>query len=114
MRPDQAILANHRIVENGGTNPHQGIFANRAAMQHGLMADGAVSCRWSGGAHIRVQHATILNVAAFAQPNQFIVTTQNGVEPDTGIFAETHATDDVRAGGNPIGSLLRQFRCNTV
>ena len=42
MGTDQAILANHRIVENGGANAHQDVVADGAAMQHGLMANGAV------------------------------------------------------------------------
>ena len=83
-------------------------------MQHGLMANGTAPANSQWRTHIRVQHAAILNVAAFPHRDQLVVAAQDSVEPDAGISRQPHAANDIGAGRNPIGPRLRQFGSKAV
>jgi hypothetical protein len=45
---DQAVLADHRPVEHHGIDADQRAFTHRAAVQHGLVADGDVTADVEG------------------------------------------------------------------
>ena len=96
LAPIRQFLPISRMVEDGRPHADQRIVADRAAMQHGLVADGAVCADGQRRAHVGVQHAAILHVGVLAHRDQFIVAAQHRAEPDAGISRQPHLADDAR------------------
>jgi hypothetical protein len=59
---------------------------------------------------VGVQHSPFLDVRPVSDVNQFVVTPQNGTEPDADIATEPNAADDVSARSNPDLISVREFR----
>ena len=76
--------------------------ADRAAMQDGVVADGAVLADPQRKAHVGVQRAEFLNVRARADDDRFVVAAQNRAEPDGGVGAEPDVAYEARVGRNPV------------
>ena len=74
------------------------------------MADGAVFADLEGIADVGVQNASLLNVAARADPDRLIIAAQGRAEPDADVFAQMHVADDVGVGRDPEPPVRRQAR----
>ena len=72
-------------------------FADRAAVQNDIMADGAVGADHERKAHVGVEDAVVLNIGARADGDPFIVAAQHAAEPDIGVFLQLDAADELRA-----------------
>ena len=70
---DNAVPADSGSVEHNTVYSDQRVVADRAAVQHHLVADGAVGAnrQWETG--IGVQHGTLLHVRALADGDQLVV-----------------------------------------
>ena len=109
MGADQTVAPDRAVIEHPRSHPDQRVVANGAAMQHGLMADGAIAPDGERRSHVGMQHAAILDVASFADQDELIVTAQHRAEPDAGIALELHFADDDRIGRNPVFILRRKL-----
>lgn len=94
---DQAVLPDDRTVQDHSLDADQAAFADRAAVQHGLVADRDVGCNGERTAGIGMQYAGILHIAAGADCDGFIVTAQRGARPDAYFTAQRDGSDDGRA-----------------
>jgi hypothetical protein len=98
---DETIAADSGAVQKRRAHPNETVFANRAAMQDCVMADGAVLTDGQRKAQVGVQQRSILHVGAGANEYFFDVAAQDGAEPDRHTGFEPHLADDVRARRDP-------------
>src|SRR5450830_1223020 len=80
-RADQTPFADLRAVQDHGLDADQGAIADRAPMQHRLVADGHVLADVERVARVRVQYGAFLHIAVGAHGDAFIVTAKRGAEP---------------------------------
>jgi hypothetical protein len=112
---DDAVAADARAVHDDGLDADQRVVAHRAAVQHHLVADCDVGAQRQRRAHVGVQHAAVLDVAALADGDPLVVAAQHGAVPDVGAGAELDAADDGRRFGHPgVGRHARGFVADSV
>src|SRR5215212_10119850 len=70
-------------------------------MHHGLVSDGAIVAHRERVPGIDVEHAVVLNIAAFTDLDQFVVGPQHGAEPDAGVAFQADLPDQHSCWGNP-------------
>ena len=90
VRTNDAILTDDCIVEHDRVHTNQRSIFNCAAVQHHLMgdADAIADAQWH--ARVDVQDAHVLNVRAFADGDDIIVSAHHTLEPDTGVRFHDH------------------------
>ncbi len=111
---DQAAAADASAVEQDRAHADQRAGADRAAVQDRPVADRAVFADVEGKAHIGVQRATLLDIAARAEADALVVAAQRRPEPDSAILPERDVADDVRVGRDPEAAGRRQNRANAA
>ena len=92
-RANQAVFADHGMVQNGGADTDQATLADAAAVQHDFVADRDVSCQDEWRAWVGMEDAAVLNVAAWADHNGLIVATKYGIPPHRTVFGAFDAAN---------------------
>jgi hypothetical protein len=80
--------------EHDRLDTDQRTVADRAAVQHDLMADRDAAPNGERRAGIGVKDAQFLNVAVVADDDRLVVAAQHGAGPDAHPFAQDHGPDD--------------------
>ena len=62
-------------------------------MQHGHMADRAMVADGQGETGVCVEDAAVLDLRAFADGDDVVVTAHGGAEPDAGVLFQDHVAD---------------------
>jgi len=65
-------------------------------MQHDLVTDGYIVSDDELNARVGMQHAAVLDVAAFSDGEPVIVSAQYAIEPDAGFVLQADAANDGR------------------
>src|SRR5690606_31442224 len=84
------------------------------AVDHGAMPDGAATPDFNRTTRIGMHHRQFLHVAAFADRDQFIVSTQHGAEPHAAVPAETYTPHHLRVRSDPDRICIVEFVRNAV
>src|SRR5262249_21161824 len=85
------------------------LVADRAAVQHDVVADHAVVADHKRKARIGVQGGIVLNLASLAELDPLVVAAQHGAEPDAGMALEPHPPDQHSRVGHPIAAARRKL-----
>ena len=102
---DDAARANTRAIHHSRPHANQSAIANGAAMQNSMMPNGHISADRQWKTHIGMQHGTFLDIAARADADGFIVTTDHGAKPNAHIFGQDHMAHHLRIGRHPKAAL---------
>src|SRR5580692_4768776 len=100
---DQAILADHRVVQHHGLDADQAAVADRAAMQHHLVAHRHALAERERRPEVGVQHAILLDVGIVADHDRLVVAAHHGAGHDGHPLAQGHRADDRRLRGDVAG-----------
>jgi hypothetical protein len=98
---DQAAPADARAVEHHRPDADQRAIADGAAVQRDLMADRHILADRQRLAHVGVQHAAVLDVAAAPDDDGLVVTPQHGSVPDAAVGLQADLPDDGGTVGHP-------------
>ncbi|MNC62867.1 hypothetical protein D3C75_1129380 [compost metagenome] len=99
------MLADTRAIEDDRVDTDQAEVAHRAAMQHGVVANGHALAQGQRRAHVGVHHRAILHVAALANVDQLVVPAQHRAKPHAGIGLQAHIADQRGVGCGPTGGV---------
>jgi hypothetical protein len=102
MTTEPSAISDARAIEHDGAIADQRLIVDGATVQQHQMADRAVAADVQRLPGIRVQHATILYIAARADLDELIVGTHHAVEPQARRGTESHRADDLRARSDVI------------
>ena len=105
IRQFRPIRAPLRMVE---PIPIKVFVPDRAAVQHHLVADRAVLTDRERETRVDVEHAAVLDVAAFADLDGGIVRPHDRAEPDAGFALEADIADQDGSRGDPALTFRRQ------
>src|SRR4051794_21468650 len=81
-------------------------------MNHGMVPDGTIVAHRQRVSRIDVEHAIILNVAAFTDLNQLVVCSQHCAEPDARFAFQPNSPDQYRRRRGP--ALRGKFWASTI
>ena len=98
------------MIQDDAVDADQAAFADGAAVQHGMVADGDIATdrEWRSG--IGVQRRAILDVAALADRDQLRVAPNHDIEPDACVVRDDHRSDDRRVLGDvPLLTVYRDL-----
>ena len=91
MSSYHAVFPNDRVVQDRRPYPDERVIMNRAAVQHGLVANCYTGTQRQGHAFVRMQDRTILNVSSFADCDRLRIVSPNDCpEPDGGLLLHDH------------------------
>ena len=106
---DDGPLADPGIVEDGRTDANQNHIFQDAAVYGGIVPDGH---QLAYDYRIEIAHAmqdgAVLYIALGTDADRIYIASDDGVHPDTGLFAEDNVTYDLRRGVDVTGG--RNFR----
>ena len=94
--------------------PMRRVLADRAAVQDGVVADGAAGADRQRRAHVGVQQCAFLDVGPLPDIDELVVAAQDSAEPDAHIDAEAHTADHMGVRSDPVPSLAGTFGSNVV
>jgi hypothetical protein len=100
--PTTQFVADLRAVHHGRAHADQAVRTDGAAVENGAMADGAALADRERKAHVGVEDAMFLDIAARADGDALIVAAQHGAKPDADFVAERDLADHARIGRNPV------------
>ena len=81
---------------------------DRAAVQHHLVTDRAVLADRERKPRIDVEHAAVLDIAAFADLDDVVIGPQDGAEPDAGLALEPDVADQDGTRRDPVLAFRRK------
>src|SRR5690606_35860847 len=96
------VAADTRAVKHRCAHADQRTFADRAAVDDGMVADGATGANRDGEAEVIVDHHAFLDIGALPKHDWFVVTPQDRSEPDATIEADAAIADHGRRRRHPI------------
>src|SRR5690606_22633177 len=96
----QTIATDDGPVQDHSLNADQGAFTDRAAVQHGLVADGDMVANGQRVARIGVQDGTFLDVGACSYGDGFVIATNDRTWPDTAVLFQYDLANQCGLGGN--------------
>ena len=111
VRTDQGVSSDTCKIQDHTADSDQAAVADRAAMDHGVVANRYIVANSCGHAFVYVNYTSILDVASFSDFNFVVVPSKHRSVPDTGLRCNRHRTDHDRVVGNEdiVGDVGRQF-----
>ena len=88
------MLSNDGVVEDGRAYADQATVFQGASMDDRTVTDGHIVANQGGYAFINVNDGAILNIAAFTDPDDSVVSAKDRAEPDAGSRSDFYITDD--------------------
>ncbi|OAK58112.1 hypothetical protein A3K88_22150 [Pseudomonas putida] len=95
------MLADFGAIEYHGLDSDQTEIPNLAAMKHRLVSNRYAGTEAKGATQVCMKHCSVLNIAIFANMDQFIVATNHSTEPHATTLIKLDVTDYARTGRNP-------------
>ena len=95
---DDAVIADHCAVVDGGVDADQHVVTDRAAVQRRVMGDRAIVADDHRLARIGVDHHEVLDVGAAADFDVRDLRPDDGIAPDRAFGVHLDAPVDLRAG----------------
>jgi len=93
---DQAVVANHSVVQDYRADADQAVVANPAPVQKRAVPDGAAAPDLEGQALVGVEDAMLLNIGLVADLEILVVAAKHGPIPNGHATAEGDFADDIR------------------
>ena len=88
---NHAVLPDNRVIQDSSSYPNERVVVNRAAMQHGLVADRHTRPQREGHSLVRVKDSAILHIRSFPDGDRLlIVTSDDRPEPNAGLLFHDH------------------------
>ena len=88
------------MIEDQGLDADERSFADRAAVQHGLVSDADFGAQDERNARVGVQNGTVLNIRPGADGDHVVVAANDRIEPDRGFVLEDDAAHDSGVGSD--------------
>ena len=111
IRSNEAIVPNHRAVQNRRAHPDQRLVSDRAGVDNRRVANRHVVADEAGQIVGQMHHGVVLNVRVAADDDAVDVAAQDGVVPDAGALANFNIAHDDRALRNiDLPAELRPFQ----
>src|SRR5579885_1037929 len=107
---DQAVMSNPRTIEHNGAHAYQRIVADRAPVQHDVVADESVGADGQRKAGIGMQRAVILHVRPLTDLDPLIVAAQHGAVPNADFGLQPYPPNQHGGIGDLAAVIARKLR----
>lgn len=97
---DDAVAANHSAAQNDAAHANHCVVPDSASVNDGVVSDSDTIADLDGKAGVGVEGSIVLYIAAFADRDGIGVSADNGIVPDTYIFADRNLSDNMCAFGD--------------
>ena len=97
---DDAVAANHSAAQDDAAHTDHCVVPDSASVNDGIVSDSDTSANLDRKASVSVECGIVLYVGVAANRDSIGVSADNGIVPDTDIFADGNFTDNMCAFGN--------------